>query len=101
MDRYDEEAGVFLNIYHSVNLAVQKCCNILSDHYVTNGTLVNNNNTKALIQQDCNRESHLEGTASENVPLANIAKTAWGGGDSPLFVQLYSTNSSLLASSKP
>ena len=27
-----------------MNLAIQKCFNIPRDHYVTNGTLVNNNN---------------------------------------------------------
>ena len=42
MDKFDEAAGVFLTFYHSVNLAIQKCFNIPSDHYVTNGTLVNN-----------------------------------------------------------
>ena len=45
LDRFHEAAGVFLTFKHSVNLTIQKGFNIHSGHYVTNGTLVNNNNT--------------------------------------------------------
>ena len=47
MDKFDEAVGVFLTFYHSVNIAIQKCFNIPSDHYVTNGSLVNNNNNNS------------------------------------------------------
>ena len=47
MDRFDAAGGVFLTFEHSVNLAIQKCFNIPSDHDVTKGTLVKDNTCDA------------------------------------------------------
>ena len=46
LDRFHEAASVFITFQHSVNLAILQYPQW--SHYVTNGTLVNNNNTTEL-----------------------------------------------------